>query len=55
MATSPEAFYDLIKKVNKYDGVIGGRYLKGRLSNQDKHLLGFLFLESLMFLFARFF
>ncbi len=27
MATSPEAFYDLVKNLNSYDGVIASRYL----------------------------
>jgi glycosyltransferase involved in cell wall biosynthesis len=29
MATSPEAFYDLIKNINNYDGIIASRYIKG--------------------------
>ncbi|MFA6023178.1 MAG: glycosyltransferase [Candidatus Pacearchaeota archaeon] len=29
MATSPEAFYDLIKNINSYDGIIASRYIKG--------------------------
>lgn len=29
MATSPEAFYDLIKNIRDYDGVIASRYIKG--------------------------
>lgn len=28
-ATSPDAFYELIKKVGRYDGAIASRYLKG--------------------------
>jgi glycosyltransferase involved in cell wall biosynthesis len=29
MATPPEAFYDLVKNIDDYDGVIGSRYLPG--------------------------
>ncbi|MCH7568274.1 MAG: glycosyltransferase [Nanoarchaeota archaeon] len=29
LATSPEAFYDLVKKIDNYDGIIAGRYLRG--------------------------
>lgn len=28
MSTGPEAFYDLIKKIKNYDGIIASRYLK---------------------------
>jgi len=28
MATSPEAFYELVKKINNYDGIIASRYVK---------------------------
>ena len=33
MATSPEAFYELIKKINNYDGIIASRYVKGSIIN----------------------
>tara|TARA_Y100000310_G_C20634502_1_gene790463 strand:- start:326 stop:1102 length:777 start_codon:yes stop_codon:yes gene_type:complete len=29
MATSPEAFYDLVKNIGNYDGIIASRYVKG--------------------------
>ncbi|HZW61717.1 MAG TPA: glycosyltransferase [Candidatus Babeliales bacterium] len=29
MATAPEYFYDLIKKINGYDGIIASRYMPG--------------------------
>lgn len=29
MATSPQAFYDLIKNINGYDGIIASRYMPG--------------------------
>jgi len=29
MATSPCAYYDLIKNIGNYDGIIGSRYIKG--------------------------
>ena len=28
MATSPETFYELVKKINNYDGIIASRYVK---------------------------
>lgn len=31
MATSPEAFYDLIKDIKNYDGIMGSRYVKGAI------------------------
>ena len=31
MATSPESFYELIKKINNYDGIIASRYIKGSI------------------------
>jgi len=31
LATGPEAFYDLIKKINNYDGIIASRYIKGSI------------------------
>lgn len=33
MATSPEAFYELVKKINNYDGIIASRYVKGAIIN----------------------
>ncbi|MBS3089911.1 glycosyltransferase [Candidatus Pacearchaeota archaeon] len=30
-ATSPEAFYDLVKRINGFDGVIASRYIPGAL------------------------
>lgn len=29
LATSPESFYDLVRKINGYDGILASRYLKG--------------------------
>ena len=31
MATSPDAFYDLIKNIGNYGGIIGSRYVKGSI------------------------
>ena len=31
MASSPEAFYELVKKINNYDGIIASRYVKGSI------------------------
>ena len=31
MATSPEDFYDLVKKIGDHDGIIASRYLKGSI------------------------
>ncbi len=31
MATKPEVFYDLIKRIDGYDGIIASRYLKGSI------------------------
>ncbi len=31
MATKPEAYYELIKKINNYDGIIASRYMKGSI------------------------
>jgi len=33
MATSPEAFYDLVKKIKNYDGIIASRAIKGAKAN----------------------
>lgn len=33
MATKPEAFYDLIKKIKDADGIIASRYLRGAIIN----------------------
>nr|QBM01226.1 undecaprenyl-phosphate 4-deoxy-4-formamido-L-arabinose transferase [uncultured archaeon] len=33
MATKPEAFHDLVKHINDYDGIIGSRYVKGAIVN----------------------
>ncbi len=33
MAISPEAFYDLVKNIGGYDGIIASRYLKGSIVN----------------------
>jgi glycosyltransferase involved in cell wall biosynthesis len=31
MATSPEAYYELVKNIGKYDGIIASRYIKGAI------------------------
>jgi glycosyltransferase involved in cell wall biosynthesis len=31
MATTPESFYDLIKNINSYEGIIASRYIKGAI------------------------
>jgi len=31
MATSPEAFYDLVKNINGFDGILASRYIKGSI------------------------
>lgn len=33
MATSPEAFYDLIRNMGNHDGIIASRYLRGSIVN----------------------
>ena len=33
MATLPESFYDLIKNIGDYDGIIASRYMKGAIVN----------------------
>src|SRR3989338_2301608 len=33
MATSPEAFYELVKKINNYEGIIASRYVQGSIIN----------------------
>ncbi|MEK6817204.1 MAG: glycosyltransferase, partial [Nanoarchaeota archaeon] len=38
MATSPEAFYDLVNKINNYDGIIASRYVKGSIINPKPSL-----------------
>ena len=38
MATSPEAFYDLIKNIDIYDGIIASRYIKGAIVNPKQSL-----------------
>ena len=31
MSTSPEAFYELVKRINNYDGIIASRYVHGSI------------------------
>jgi len=38
MATPPNAFYDLIKNINNYDGIIGNRWLKNSEVKRQKIL-----------------
>jgi len=38
MATSPDAFYDLIKNINGFDGIIASRYIKGSKVNPKQSL-----------------
>lgn len=38
LATSPEAFYDLISKINGYDGIIASRWMKGSIINKKQPL-----------------
>lgn len=55
MATSPEAFYDLVKNIGKYEGIIGSRALKDSkahfsLKRKITHK-GFNFVVRSLFLF----
>jgi len=56
MATSPEAFYDLIENMGNYDGVIGSRWLKNSKAKRKfiKRITsgGFNFLVRSLFLFS---
>jgi glycosyltransferase involved in cell wall biosynthesis len=38
MATRPEAFYDLIKNINGFDGIIASRYVKGAVVKPKQSL-----------------
>lgn len=38
MATSPEAFYDLVQNIEGYDGIMGSRYLSGAVVNPKQSL-----------------
>ena len=55
MATPPNAFYDLVKKIKNYDGVIASRWIKGAKIGEKQPLLkrigsrGFNFLVRLFF------
>lgn len=37
-ATKPKAFYDLVKKINDYDGIIASRWIKGAKINRKQPL-----------------
>src|SRR3989344_3119850 len=39
MATPPQAFYDLIKNINNYDGIIASRWMKGSKIGEKQPLL----------------
>ncbi len=55
MATPPEAFYDLVRSVNKYDGIIASRWLKKSIVKTRQSFLrrvlsrGFNFLVRALF------
>jgi len=55
MATPPEAFYDLVKNINRYDGIIASRWMKGANTKRKftKRLIsaGFNFIVRSLFLF----
>ncbi|MBS3124568.1 glycosyltransferase [Candidatus Woesearchaeota archaeon] len=38
MASSPEAFYELIKNMGNFDGIIGSRYVKGAVVNPKQSI-----------------
>ncbi len=38
MSTSPEAFYELVKRIKNYDGIIASRYVKGSIINPKPNL-----------------
>lgn len=38
MATAPEAFYDLIKNIRDYDGIIASRYIRGAVVNPKQSI-----------------
>lgn len=56
MATSPEAFYDLIKNIENYDGIIASRWMNGSVIKTKQSLLrkiysnGFNFIVRSLFL-----
>lgn len=50
MATSPEAFYDLIKNINDYDGIIASRWKKGSKVVEKKSIIRKLYSEVFNFL-----
>ncbi len=55
MATTPESFYDLVIKINNYDGIIASRWIKGARVHEKQPLLkrigsrGFNFLVKILF------
>lgn len=55
MATPPNAFYDLVNKINNYDGIIASRWLKGAKIKVKQPLFkkigsrGFNFLTRILF------
>lgn len=57
LATSPEAFYNLVMKIGNYDGIIASRWLKGSIIKTKQPFLrritsrGFNFLTRSFFLF----
>ncbi|HLD97909.1 MAG TPA: glycosyltransferase [Candidatus Nanoarchaeia archaeon] len=55
MSTSPEAFYDIYKNINNFDGIIGSRWLKNSKTERSlgKYIRskGFNFLVRLLFFF----
>ena len=57
MATSPEAFYDIIRKSKNYDGIIASRWLKSSVIKTKQTFLrrimsrGFNFIVRLLFFF----
>lgn len=38
MATIPEAFYDLVKNIGNYDGIIGSRWMKGSVIKTKQNI-----------------
>ncbi len=56
MSTTPEAFYDLIKNIENYDGIIASRWIKGSIIQTKQNFLrrllsrGFNFLVRTLFL-----
>jgi len=58
LSTSPQAFYDLVRNIKDYDGIIASRYMKGSIVNPKQSFARivasriFNFLVRVLFLFS---